>query len=96
MKVLGIVLAAGLGKRMKSKLHKVLHPVCGKPMVEHVIDALDASGVGRKVVVVGHGADAVRSALGGRVEYAMQEEQLGTGHAVRVAEPLLGDEDGVT
>ncbi|HZG76916.1 MAG TPA: bifunctional UDP-N-acetylglucosamine diphosphorylase/glucosamine-1-phosphate N-acetyltransferase GlmU [Paenibacillus sp.] len=96
MNVMGIVLAAGLGKRMKSKLHKVLHPVCGKPMVEHVIDALDASGVGRKVVVVGHGADAVRAALGGRVEYAMQEEQLGTGHAVRVAEPLLGAEDGVT
>ncbi|HZG55808.1 bifunctional UDP-N-acetylglucosamine diphosphorylase/glucosamine-1-phosphate N-acetyltransferase GlmU [Paenibacillus sp.] len=94
--VMGIVLAAGLGKRMKSKLHKVLHPVCGKPMLEHVLDALDAAGVGRKVVVVGHGADAVRGALGGRVEYALQAEQLGTGHAVRVAEPLLGAEDGVT
>ena len=96
MKIMGIVLAAGLGKRMKSKLHKVLHPVCGKPMVEHILDALDEAGVGRKVVVVGHGAEAVRSALGGRAEYAMQEEQLGTGHAVRVAEPLLGAEEGVT
>ena len=96
MNVMGVILAAGLGKRMKSKLHKVLHPVCGKPMLGHVLDALDLSGVGRKVVVVGHGADAVRSALGDRVEYAMQEQQLGTGHAVRVAEPLLGEEDGVT
>lgn len=96
MNIMGIVLAAGLGKRMKSKLHKVLHPVCGKPMAAHVIDALEEAGAGRKVVVVGHGAEAVRTALGERAEYALQEEQLGTGHAVRAAEPLLGEEEGIT
>lgn len=74
----------------------MLHSVCGKPMVEHVIDALEEAGAGRKVVVVGHGADAVQTVLGERVEYAMQEQQLGTGHAVRVAESVLGEEDGVT
>lgn len=96
MNVIGIILAAGLGKRMKSNIHKVLHPICGKPMVSHVIDALEGAGVQRKVVVVGHGAEAVRSALEGRAEFVAQEEQLGTGHAVRTAETLLAGEDGVT
>jgi len=96
MKIMSVILAAGLGKRMKSKLHKVLHPVCGKPMVEHVIDVLNQAGVERKIVVIGHGADAVREALGSKVEYALQEQQLGTGHAVRSAEPYLGTENGIT
>jgi len=65
-------------------------------MVEHIVDALDRAGVGRKVVVVGHGAETVKAALGSRAEYAVQEQQLGTGHAVRMAEPALGGEDGVT
>ena len=93
--IVGIVLAAGLGKRMKSKLHKVLHPVCGKPMVSHVLGALEGAGVRRIVVVVGHGAEEVRAALGGRAEFAMQERQLGTGHAVRAAEALLAGEEGL-
>lgn len=96
MQLMGVILAAGLGKRMKSKLHKVLHPVCGKPMVEHVIAALSEAGVGRKVVVVGHGADMVREALGAQLEYTLQEPQLGTGHAVRCAEGNIGAEEGVT
>ncbi|WP_199623925.1 bifunctional UDP-N-acetylglucosamine diphosphorylase/glucosamine-1-phosphate N-acetyltransferase GlmU [Paenibacillus alkalitolerans] len=96
MNVMGIVLAAGMGKRMKSKLYKVLHPVCGKPMVRHVVDTLNAAGVGRKVIVVGHGAEAVQAALGNGAEYAMQEQQLGTGHAVRMAESLLSGEEGIT
>lgn len=95
-RMMGVILAAGLGKRMKSKLHKVLHPVAGAPMVEHVLGALDGAGVGRKIVVVGHGAEAVRASLGDRAEYAMQAEQLGTGHAVRMAEPIIGGEEGVT
>ena len=66
---------------MKSKTYKVLHPVCGKPMVGHVTEALEQSGMDQIYVVVGHGADAVRSYLGERVEYVMQEQQLGTGHA---------------
>ncbi|MFD2671545.1 bifunctional UDP-N-acetylglucosamine diphosphorylase/glucosamine-1-phosphate N-acetyltransferase GlmU [Marinicrinis sediminis] len=95
-KKIGIVLAAGQGKRMKSKLYKVLHPVCGKPMVGHVVDMLEAVEADRSVVVVGHGAEAVRSYLDERVEYVMQEQQLGTGHAVLQASELLAQEEGVT
>ncbi|WP_318153807.1 bifunctional UDP-N-acetylglucosamine diphosphorylase/glucosamine-1-phosphate N-acetyltransferase GlmU [Paenibacillus vietnamensis] len=96
MKVMAIVLAAGQGKRMKSKLYKVLHPVCGKPMVGHVLDAVREAEAGRTVVVVGHGAEAVKSYLGDAAEYVLQEQQLGTGHAVRQAEALLGAEEGTT
>lgn len=96
MKTMAIVLAAGLGKRMKSKLHKVLHPVCGKAMVSHVIDATKSANVERTVVIVGHGSEEVKAALGNEVEYAVQEQQLGTGHAVMQAESLLKDEEGVT
>ncbi|WNQ11671.1 bifunctional UDP-N-acetylglucosamine diphosphorylase/glucosamine-1-phosphate N-acetyltransferase GlmU [Paenibacillus aurantius] len=96
MQIFSVVLAAGQGKRMKSKLYKVLHPVCGKPMVGHVADALDRIDCARKVVIVGHGAEAVRNYLGDRAEYALQEQQLGTGHAVLQAADLLAQEDGVT
>jgi bifunctional UDP-N-acetylglucosamine pyrophosphorylase/glucosamine-1-phosphate N-acetyltransferase len=91
-----VVLAAGQGTRMKSKLHKVLHPVCGKPMVAHIIDRLEFLDTDRTVVVIGHGADEVKATLGSRVEYALQEQQLGTGHAVLQAEPLLQQEEGIT
>lgn len=91
-----VVLAAGQGTRMKSKLYKVLHPVCGKPMVQHVVDTLASMQVEDVVVVVGHGADAVRSTLGDRVTYAMQSEQLGTAHAVQQAIPFLLDKQGTT
>ncbi|WP_020620825.1 bifunctional UDP-N-acetylglucosamine diphosphorylase/glucosamine-1-phosphate N-acetyltransferase GlmU [Paenibacillus daejeonensis] len=96
MKKMAIVLAAGQGKRMKSKLYKVLHPVCGKPMVGHVMDVVEASACERTVVIVGHGAEAVQSYLGERAEYALQAQQQGTGHAVLQAEPLLGAEEGTT
>jgi len=96
LRILGIVLAAGQGKRMKSKLYKVLHPVCGKPMVGHVLDVLDAIQADRKVVIVGHGAEAVKAYVGDRAEFALQAEQLGTGHAVLMAKPMLEDEDGIT
>ncbi|WP_372631869.1 bifunctional UDP-N-acetylglucosamine diphosphorylase/glucosamine-1-phosphate N-acetyltransferase GlmU [Cohnella sp.] len=96
MNKMAIILAAGQGKRMKSKLYKVLHPVCGKPMVGHVLDAVRNAECDRTVVVVGHGAEDVKTALGESVEYALQAEQLGTGHAVQQAEALLGQEDGVT
>lgn len=96
MNIMGIVLAAGQGKRMKSKLYKVLHKVCGKPMVGHVVHVLEQLQTRRTVVVVGHGADVVKSYLGDRVEYAMQDQQLGTGHAVLQAKELLADEDGLT
>ena len=96
VKKLAIVLAAGLGKRMKSKLPKVLHPVCGKPMVAHVLHAVREAGCERAVVVIGRGAPEVQAALGDAAEYALQPEPLGTGHAVMQAEPLLAGEDGVT
>ncbi|MFB9324367.1 bifunctional UDP-N-acetylglucosamine diphosphorylase/glucosamine-1-phosphate N-acetyltransferase GlmU [Paenibacillus aurantiacus] len=96
MKVMAIVLAAGQGKRMKSKLYKVLHPVCGKPMVGHVLQTVKEAACERTVVVVGHGAEAVQAYVGDGAEFVLQETQLGTGHAVRQAEALLGDEEGTT
>ncbi|RYG26839.1 bifunctional UDP-N-acetylglucosamine diphosphorylase/glucosamine-1-phosphate N-acetyltransferase GlmU [bacterium] len=89
-----IVLAAGKGTRMKSDLPKVLHPVCGLPMVAHVVRALRGAGVERIVVVVGHGGEKVQEALGDSVEYAWQREQLGTGHAVRCAVDALQGHEG--
>lgn len=94
MKRFAIVLAAGQGKRMKSKLYKVLHPVCGKPMVGHVLQTVQQVNCERSVVVVGHGAEAVRTYLQDAAEYVLQEQQLGTGHAVKQAKDLLGEEDG--
>lgn len=91
-----IVLAAGQGTRMKSDLYKVLHPVCGKPMVEHVIDHVTDLGADRIVTIVGHGAETVEQALGSKSEYAIQTEQLGTAHAVQQAEQLIGHLEGTT
>ncbi len=79
-----IVLAAGQGTRMRSRLPKVLHTLAGRPLVCHVLDALRAAGVERPVVVIGHQADAVEAALGGTVATVRQEPQLGTADAVRV------------
>ncbi|MFD0717126.1 bifunctional UDP-N-acetylglucosamine diphosphorylase/glucosamine-1-phosphate N-acetyltransferase GlmU [Paenibacillus sp. GCM10027626] len=96
MKVMAIILAAGQGKRMKSKLYKVLHPVCGKPMVGHVLQTVKEANCERTVVVVGHGAEAVQAYVGEGAEFILQEQQLGTGHAVRQAEGLLAKEAGTT
>jgi bifunctional UDP-N-acetylglucosamine pyrophosphorylase / glucosamine-1-phosphate N-acetyltransferase len=91
-----IVLAAGKGKRMKTDLPKVLVPVHGRPMIEYVLDALARGGLQRVIVVVGHRADLVRETLDGRylVEFALQTEQLGTGHAVMCCRSLLADYGG--
>ena len=91
-----IVLAAGLGKRMKSDLPKVLIPVLGRPMIEYVLDALAAAEIKRIIVVVGHRADDVKGLLAGRlgVEFAVQSERRGTGHAARMAQPLLAGHSG--
>ncbi len=85
-----IILAAGKGTRMKSNLHKVLHPIAGRPMLGHLIDAVDRLGAARKVVVVGAEAaqvGAFAAPLG--LDIAHQTEQLGTGHAVQQAEAAL-------
>lgn len=91
-----IILAAGKGTRMKSDLPKVLHEVGGKPMVEMVLETSQAAGAEKIVTVVGHGAERVEAVLAGRSEFALQAEQLGTGHAIQMAEPQLGDAEGMT
>lgn len=94
--IYAVILAAGKGTRMKSKLYKVLHPVCGKPMVEHVIDQISNLHTQKIVTIVGHGAEKVKGYLGDKSEFALQAEQLGTAHAVRQAEEILAKEDGCT
>ncbi|MFS8640702.1 MAG: NTP transferase domain-containing protein, partial [Symbiobacteriaceae bacterium] len=84
-----VILAAGLGKRMRSSRVKVLHEIAGRPMIEYVVRAAEESGAERVVVVIGHQADEVRAVLGERVTYAYQEEPLGTGHAVLQAEEAV-------
>ena len=76
---------------MKSKLPKVLHKIGGKPMLQHVLDAADAAGAARKVVVVGHEAELVEAMVGEQAQMALQAEQLGTGHAVMQTEAVLKD-----
>src|SRR2546423_13861719 len=90
-----VVLAAGEGKRMRSELAKVLHPIAGRPLLAHVLDAARALAPRKTVVVHGHGAEKVRAVFAGaEVEWVLQAEQLGTGHAVREALPhLAGDGD---
>ncbi|MFM9976789.1 MAG: bifunctional UDP-N-acetylglucosamine diphosphorylase/glucosamine-1-phosphate N-acetyltransferase GlmU [Sphingomonadaceae bacterium] len=89
-----IVLAAGQGTRMKSELHKVLHPIAGRPMLHHLLASVDTLAPARTVVVVGKGRDQLEAALGPDVALAVQEPQLGTGHAVQQAEAALADFDG--
>lgn len=89
-----VILAAGKGTRMKSKLPKVLHKAAGKPMLQHVIDAADAAGARRNIVVTGFGGEVVRQWIGDSVEYVEQHEQLGTGHAVLQTKELLLREHG--
>lgn len=91
-----VVLAAGQGTRMKSKLYKVMHPVMGKPMVGHVVDQALEAQIDNIVTVTGVGAETVQDYLGDKSKYVLQEEQLGTAHAVQQAEPLFGDQEGTT
>lgn len=88
-----VILAAGEGKRMKSRHSKVLHQVCGSALVDWVIDAAQEVGSAKNIVVVGHKADEVQQHLGDTVLYAVQSQQLGTGHAVQMAVDLLTEED---
>lgn len=91
-----VVMAAGKGTRMKSELPKVLVPVLGRPMIHYVLDTLEQAGITRAVVVVGYRADDVRQELAARrgVSFALQAEQLGTGHAVMMARESLADHAG--
>ena len=93
MRTTAIILAAGQGTRMKSKLPKVLHKVLGKPMVQWVIDCLTAAGVTDKITVLGHGAEQVATVVGEQTSIVYQTEQLGTGHAVMQGVKALGTEN---
>lgn len=85
-----VILAAGMGKRMRSALPKVLHPLAGKPLLSHVIDTARSLEPTRLVVVIGHGAEKVQAAVAAPdVQFAVQEQQLGTGHAVQQALPFV-------
>ena len=85
-----VILAAGMGKRMHSALPKVLHPLAGKPLLSHVIDTARSLEPTRLVVVIGHGAEKVQAAVAAPdVQFAVQEQQLGTGHAVQQALPFV-------
>ncbi|NBC35619.1 bifunctional UDP-N-acetylglucosamine diphosphorylase/glucosamine-1-phosphate N-acetyltransferase GlmU [Novosphingobium sp. FSY-8] len=86
-----IVLAAGKGTRMKSDTHKVLHPIAGRPMLEHLLANAAELTPQAQVVVAGHGRDQLEAALNGRATIAVQDPQLGTGHAVQMAEKALAE-----
>ena len=88
-RLVAVILAAGLGTRMRSGLPKILHHVAGEPLISHVLDAARGAGVSDLVLVVGHLRDLVMTALGDSVRYAIQEPQLGTGHALQQAMRLL-------
>lgn len=89
-----VILAAGMGKRMHSDLPKVLHPLAGRPLLAHVLDTARSLSPTRLVVVVGHGAERVRDAVSAPdVAFALQQQQLGTGHAVMQALPLLNPDE---
>jgi bifunctional UDP-N-acetylglucosamine pyrophosphorylase/glucosamine-1-phosphate N-acetyltransferase len=90
-----VILAAGQGTRMKSKLPKVVHKVMGKCMVEHAITAAREAGADEICVVVGHGADIVKREITSNVTFVTQDKQLGTGHAVKCARDFIG-KDGST
>lgn len=89
-----VILAAGMGTRMKSKMPKVLHKVCGKPLSKWVIDASKAAGADKVCAVVGHKAETVKEILGDVCEFALQAEQKGTGHAVMQAIDVIKNSKG--
>jgi bifunctional UDP-N-acetylglucosamine pyrophosphorylase/glucosamine-1-phosphate N-acetyltransferase len=89
-----VVLAAGKGTRMKSDLHKVLHPIAGRPMIEHLLASVAELAPVRQIVVAGHGREQLEEALGDHAAIAVQEPQLGTAHAVQQAEAGLAGFSG--
>lgn len=93
-KLVAVILAAGMGTRMKSKLPKVLHKVGGKAMLQRVLDAATGAGAAKKVVITGHCAELVNELIGSQAVNVYQKEQLGTGHAVMQAENELKDFKG--
>lgn len=91
-----LVLAAGKGTRMRTKLPKCAFPILKKPMIEYIVENIEASEIDESFLVVGHEKEVIIDLIGERVQYAFQEEQLGTGHAALMAKSLLGDKKGTT
>src|SRR5215210_8128532 len=91
-----VILAAGQGTRMKSQLPKVLHPISGRPLVEHVLKTAESVSPATITLIIGHKADVIRQRLASRpsLGFAVQEPQLGTAHALQQAEPALAGETG--
>ena len=96
MKKYALVLAAGKGTRMRTELPKCAFPILGKPMIEYIVENLERSQIDEIVTIVGHKKEVLMDILGERVAYAVQAEQLGTGHAALSAAPILGDKEGIT
>ena len=94
MSLYSIILAAGEGKRMKSNIAKPLQQAAGKALVEWVVDTAEEAGSDENIVVIGHKAEVMKAYLGDRVKYALQREQLGTGHAVMQGIELLKNIEG--
>ena len=95
MEIAAVILAAGKGKRMKSDLPKVLHKLDGRYLVDHVIDNAREAGIDKLVLIIGHKYEMVQEKLANRgAKFVVQEPQLGTGHAVQIAVPELGDFEG--
>lgn len=92
--LMAVILAAGEGKRMKSKNSKVIHKISGKPLIKWVYNSALDAGIKESIIVVGHRADQVKACLGDNVKYVLQEKQLGTGHAVMQAQDHFKDKDG--
>jgi bifunctional UDP-N-acetylglucosamine pyrophosphorylase / glucosamine-1-phosphate N-acetyltransferase len=92
--LMAVVLAAGEGKRMKSKHSKVMHKIAGKPLIEWVTGSVEKAGINECVLVVGHRVDQIKEYMGEKYLYSLQEKQLGTGHAVMQAEEHLKGKDG--
>ena len=95
MKNYAVILAAGKGTRMKTEIPKCAYPLMKKPMIKYIVEALDNSyEIDESILVVGHKKEVFEEMLGNKVKYAFQSVQKGTGHAVKVALPLLDDEEG--
>lgn len=90
-----VILAAGKGTRMESDLPKVIHTIDEKPMVEYVIQSVKEAGIQNICLIVGYKAEQVKAAVTSKVTYVYQEEQLGTGHAVKCAKDFIGDQGDV-
>lgn len=86
-----VVMAAGKSTRMKSRLPKPLHKLCGQSLLSYILEACQTAGASRQVVIVGHGAEMVKEAMGEGIDYALQAEQKGTGHAVMMSRGHLLD-----